>query len=302
MAPISSAASTTRTKDWSALATVMTLAIGFTYSDDTVEFADDLAGGRFEAAEGWLVFALDGLLVLATAVLRWRLIRPADLRVFVKSLLTGRWGAGAALVVLAHLALICTAGWRTNLGVGASVAVSVAASAVFVVAMALLLLSALSDAEGRTTRGWVAPIVLGTLGAQLASALWYPAIEREENCAGEISAWYFSNMGHMFALLLLTLCMELNYLRRNPTALDAGQRVAPLFTVIMLGVSLPLSFTVLVKADMPRCGIAAVWHEYFTFVFTAQALIIGLATVVWLLIRGATDADADADADGQGKR
>ena len=49
--------------------------------------------------------------------------------------------------------------------------------------------------------------------------------------------------------------------------------------------------TVLVKADMPRCGIAAVWHEYFTFVFTAQALIMGLATVVWLLIRGAAQSE-----------
>lgn len=270
------------------------MAIGFTYSDDFVEFADDLAGGRFESAESWLVFALDALLVLVTAALRWQLLRPVDPKLFAKGLLSGRWGAGAALVVLAHLVLISTAGWRTNLGIGASVAVSLTASVVFVCAMTLLLLSALSDADGQTTRGWVAPIVLGTLGAQLASALWYPAIEREENCAGEISAWYFSNMGYMFALLLLTLCVELNYLRRNPTVRDAGQRVAPLFTVIMLGISLPLSFTVLVKADMPRCGVAAVWHEYFTFVFTAQALIIGLATVVWLLIRGATDADADS--------
>lgn len=125
----------------------------------------------------------------------------------------------------------------------------------------------------------------------MASALWYPAIERHENCAGEISAWYFSNMSYMFALILLTLCVELNFLRRNPMDRDAGQRVAPLFTVIMISLSMPLSFTVLVKADMPRCGIAAVWHEYFTFVFTAQALIIGLATVVWLLIHGAAQSE-----------
>lgn len=284
--------SDTRFKDWPALATVLMLVIGFTYSDDIVEFVDDLAGGRFKAAEGWIVFALDGLLVMATAALRWLLHRPADPKAFAKGLLNGRWGGGAALVVLMHLVLIGTAGWRANLGPGASLAVSMAASVVFVVAMTLLLLSALSDAEGRTTRGWVTPIVLGTLGAQLASALWYPAIEREEDCAGEISAWYFSNMSYMFAFILLTLCVELNYLRRNPTDRDAGQRVAPIFTVIILALSLPLSFTVLVKADMPRCGIAAVWHEYFTFVFTAQALIIGLATVVWLLIRGAAESDA----------
>lgn len=283
--------SETRFKDWPALATVLMLVIGFTYSDDIVEFADDLTGGRFKAAAGWIVFALDGLLVIATAALRWLLLRPADLKAFAKGLLTGRWGGGAALVVLMHLVLIGTAGWRANLGPGASLAVNLAASVVFVVAMTLLLLSALSDAEGRTTRGWVTPIVLGTLGAQLASALWYPAIEREEDCAGEISAWYFSNMSYMFAFILLTLCVELNYLRRDPMDRDAGERVAPLFTVIMLALSLPLSFTVLVKADMPRCGMAAVWHEYLTFVFTAQTMIIGLATVVWLLIRGAAHSE-----------
>ena len=192
--------------------------------------------------------------------------------------------------MLTHLFLVCTAGWRASLEPVASVTISLSASVLFVVAMTLLLLSALSDEEGRTTRGWVTPIVLGTLGAQLASALWYPAIERHENCAGEISAWYFSNMSYMFALILLTLCVELNFLRRNPMDHDAGQRVAPLFTVIMISLSMPLSFTVLVKTDMPRCGIAAVWHEYFTFVFTAQALIIGLATVVWLLIRSAAQS------------
>lgn len=283
--------SDTRFKDWLALATVFMLAIGFTYSDDIVEFADDLAGRRFKAAEGWVVFAVDGLLVMATAALRWLLHRPADPKAFTKRLLTGRWGAGAALVVLTHLFLVCTAGWRASLSPVASVTISLSASVLFVVAMTLLLLSALSDEEGRTTRGWVTPIVLGTLGAQLASALWYPAIERHENCAGEISAWYFSNMSYMFALILLTLCVELNFLRRNPMDRDAGQRVAPLFTVIMISLSMPLSFTVLVKADMPRCGIAAVWHEYFTFVFTAQALIIGLATVVWLLIHGAAQSE-----------
>lgn len=283
--------SDTRFKDWLALATVFMLAIGFTYSDDIVEFADDLAGRRFKAAEGWVVFAVDGLLVMATAALRWLLHRPVDPKAFTKRLLTGRWGAGAALVVLTHLFLVCTAGWRASLSPVASVTISLSASVLFVVAMTLLLLSALSDEEGRTTRGWVTPIVLGTLGAQLASALWYPAIERHENCAGEISAWYFSNMSYMFALILLTLCVELNFLRRNPMDRDAGQRVAPLFTVIMISLSMPLSFTVLVKADMPRCGIAAVWHEYFTFVFTAQALIIGLATVVWLLIHGAAQSE-----------
>ena len=41
-----------------------------------------------------------------------------------------------------------------------------------------------------------------------------------------------------------------------------------------------LAFTMLVKADTSRCGLAAVWHEYISFVVTAQAMAIGLATRV----------------------
>lgn len=42
-------------------------------------------------------------------------------------------------------------------------------------------------------------------------------------------------------------------------------RVAPVLTVAMLSVSMVLSFSMMVKADMPKCGMAAVWHEYISF-------------------------------------
>ena len=177
--------------------------------------------------------AVDGLLVMATAALRWLLHRPADPKAFTKRLLTGRWGRGrtgcADAPVLGLYSRMASELEPRRFGDDQFVGECVVRRRDDAVA------AVRAERRGRPhNAGWVTPIVLGTLGAQLASALWYPAIERHENCAGEISAWYFSNMSYMFALILLTLCVELNFLRRNPMDRDAGQRVAPLFTVIMI--------------------------------------------------------------------
>ena len=260
------------------------LVIGFTYSDDVVEFVDDLTGGRFGGAGPWLVFALDCVLVAVTAALKWRMSDDTDPGMFLRRMVIGRWGLAAALVVATHLTFIATAAQRARLGTSASLGINLLGTLVFLTALTLLLVSALSDKADRGTSSWVAPIVLGTVVAQLASALWYPVINREPGCAGEVASWYFSDMAHITPVLLLTLGIELGYLRRNSATLDAGQRVAPLLTVIMLGISELLALSMMVKADRPKCGLAAVWHEYIAFVFTAQAMTIGLATVMWMLI------------------
>ena len=49
------------------------LVVGFTFSDDIVHFILDMTGNGNSAAKPWLVFALDGLLVAATAMLKWRI-------------------------------------------------------------------------------------------------------------------------------------------------------------------------------------------------------------------------------------
>lgn len=261
------------------------LVIGFTYSDDFVEFVLDLTGRRFADAGPWLVFALDSLLVVGTAVLKWR-ISGADSTPgeFVRRQLTGLWGLGAALVVGSHLILIATTAPRARLGVSTSVWVSLLSTLVFITAMALLLISALSEDKISDSRGWVLPLVAGAFAAQATSVLWYPVIDVEEGCT-DVSSWFFSDMAHITPVVLLTLGLELNYLRRNNTSLSAGLRVAPVLTVMMLGVSEVLAFSMMVKADVPKCGMAAVWHEYVALVFTVQSMTTGLATLVWLLVK-----------------
>ena len=198
---------------------------------------------------------------------------------------------GAVLVIGGHLTLIATAQQRAALGDTASVWISLLASAVFVVAMTLLLFSVLG--EGTASRGWIVPLAVGTFVVEIASSLWYPVIDVQKGCAGEISASYFSEIVNIIAVVLLALGIESNFVRRSAAARDPGHRVAPVLTVILLCVGLALSFTMLAKANLgPFCGIGAVWHEYISFVVTVQALAIGLATLVWLMVVGAVQENA----------
>lgn len=276
-----------------ALVTVFLLIVGFTFSDDLVEYLLDVTGNSRTAATGrqWLVLAVDLVLVLVTAALKWRISeRRTGPATFLRTLVTGWWGLGAVLVLGAHLALILTSEHRAGLGDLASFWISVLATAIFVAAMTLLLLSALSENPG--SRGWIAPLVIGTFVAQLASALWYPAINTEGACAGDVSSGFFSDVTNVLSLVLLSIAVELNYVRRSANETDPGRRIAPVFTVLLMCVALGLGFTMLVKADQqPRCGVGALWHEYIVFVVDVQALAIGLATMVWLLVADAVAPD-----------
>lgn len=280
-------------RDLPAFVAVFLLIVGFTFSDDVVEFLLDVTGNYRLAARQrqWLVLGLDVLLVLATAFLKWQIhedrFPPA---VLLRKLLTGWWALGALLVVGGHLVLILTSEHRSGLGDVASFWINLLASAVFVAAMTMLLLSALS--ERPASRSWIAPLVFGTFVVQVGSALWYPVIDVNSGCAGEVSPQFFSDMTNMISLVLLTIAVELNYIRRTAAELDPGRRMAPVFIVLLLCTAVALALTMDVKADQRMlCGTAAVWHEYIAFVVCIQAMAIGLATLVWLLVIDALGQD-----------
>lgn len=279
--------------DLPALVAVLLLIVVFTFSDDAVEFILDVTGNTHLAATNrqWLVMGLDVLLVLATAVLQWQIAAERlSVVALVRKLLTGWWVIGAVLVICAHLALILTSEHRSALGDVASFWISVLASAVFVAAMTLLLLSVLRAKPASS--GWIAPLVFGTFVVQIGSALWYPVIDVNAGCAGEISPQFFSDMTNMISIVLLTTAVTLNYVRRNAVEADPGRRMAPVFIVLLLCTALGLALTMDVKAGGARlCGTAAVWHEYISFVICIQAMAIGLATLVWLLLADAVGRD-----------
>jgi hypothetical protein len=69
---------------------------------------------------------------------------------------------------------------------------------------------------------------------QIASALWFPVLDVERECAGTISTDFFSQMVQVIPMLLVTLGIEFGFLRRSPPPRTLGQRAAPILTIVML--------------------------------------------------------------------
>lgn len=284
--------------DWPAILAVFAMIIAFTYSDDLVELVVEVTD--LDVATGqWIVAALDCLLVASTALLKWRIAARADgagrlgVKSFLHRLLRSWWSVGAALVVVLHISVI---GLSDNLGQGGWLWTSLPLSLLFVVAMALVLVSTLDSGPtfgpGAWSRnGWILPLITGTFVVQVASALWYPAVYVPESCNNQISTDFFAQMVQVIPMLLITLGIELSFVRRAGAVRSPGQRAAPILTVVMLCVAEGLAFSMLVKADAVNCGVAAVWHEYIAFVVTVQATAIALATLVWLLLSDATETE-----------
>jgi len=267
------------------------LVIAFTYSNDIVEFGMDLAHKPFTGLGQWLVLLLDLVLVIGTGALKWLMDREhTDFGTFARQLLRGWWGAGAAVVVILHLALIANGARMEGLNKDAALIVSLLATVAFVAAMTMLLLSAHSEATG--SRTWLVPLVFATLVTQIASALWEPIIDSGSGCANDVSPAYFASAIDIIALTLLAIGVELSYIRRVSGVRDAAERAAPVLTIILLCAGQMLALSMMVKADLgEQCGRIAVWHEYMSFLICTQAMAVGLATITWLLV---TDMGDDA--------
>jgi hypothetical protein len=296
-----------RPADWPAILVVFALVVGFTYSDDLLELVLDATNAGFSGLR-WMVLALDCVLIAGAALLKKRITSNDDTGerlpwgAFLRQLVRGWWAVGAVLVVAVHLVLILTAPSRAHLGEVASVWIQLLGSLLFVVAMSLVLMSVLDDdltpldhrrGVGRARRDWILPLAVGTFVVHVASALWYPVIDMNQGCANEIAPDFFSNMVQVLPLLLVTLGIEMNFLRRTAAMSHPGQRAAPVITVLLLCIAEGLAFSMLVKSEDVHCGFGAVWHEYIAFVVTVQATAISLATLVWLLLTNPSETTAE---------
>ncbi|MEI6254935.1 MAG: hypothetical protein WCP30_19250 [Mycobacteriaceae bacterium] len=267
--------------DWPAITAVFVLVIGFTYSDDIVEFF--ASTGPEHISTRWAIVALDLLLVAGSAVLKWHMTPPPRrFGEFLQGLLRGLWPIGAAVVLIAHLLLVTTAPPGRGWAVAGSPWLTLLTTTAFVAAMGLLLVSALGD--GSAPRGWIVPVVIGTFVVQLASAMWYPIIDVDRACTGDVSTEYFNGMVQVLPVFLVTLGLEVNYLRRSNAIRAPGQRAVAVMTVILLCVAEALAFSMLIRGHRISCGWAADWHEYIAFVATVHAAAISLATLAWLLL------------------
>lgn len=266
---------------WAAIAAVFALVIGFTYSDDFVEFFAEASGRKYVDLR-WAILTLDVALIAGTALLKWSVTgHTRQTRLFLSKLFRGWWAVGAGLVIAIHLMLLTTPGPPRGWAIANSPWLTLLTNAAFVSAMGMMLASALT---GDGAKGWILPVLIGTFVAQLASALWYPVIDSGSGCADNISSEYFNGMVQVLPLFLVTLGLEVNYLRINKAFRDPGQRAVSVLTVLLLCSAEALAFSMLVKGNRVACGMAATWHEYIAFVITVHAAAISLATLAWLLL------------------
>jgi hypothetical protein len=288
-----------------ALVAVFVWVGAFTYSEDVVDAVNDVTAAvgtpRFpDWVWVWAPLAVDTVLIAAS----WPLKRRFAASDGDGARLWGWWTSGALLTVAVHVMMSLTEPHPVN---AATVWLQILASLLFVIAMGLLLTSAL-NADPMTLFSWrrrearprdwvrthsILPLIVGTFFGYLATPLWYPVItlhtspigsSAENACPPAIDPEYFAQMSSIIPVLLLTLGMEFNYVRRaeGDAVGEPIQRAVPILTVILLCVAEALAFSALVGKN--ACGLTAVWHEYIALVVTAQAGAIGLATVVWLML------------------
>ena len=243
--------------DRPAILAVFLLVLGLTYSDDIVELI--FAGaGNLGAYPQWIVLLIDGALVLAAALLKWRMetrARRGDAlswREFASILWRSWWPLGTALVIVGQIFVAV---------LGSALWVDLVASAILTVAMSLLLVAALDVGSPSARRwrdsNWIAPLVLGTLVVQVASSLWFPVINLQGECADTVSRDFFGQMVQVIPMLLVTLGIEMGYLQRAQSLRTPGQRAAPVLTVAMLCLAEILTFSMLVDLGS---GLLRIWR------------------------------------------
>ena len=130
----------------------------------------------------------------------------------------------------------------------------------FDVALTLLLLSALGGGN-RASRSWVVPFVFEAWSSRSRRCCGTRSSTSIISCANDISsAYFFRDMANnILPIILLTLALRMNYVRRSVGNADPGRRVATGLIVIMMCIAEALAFSMLVRptrrgAAWPRSG------------------------------------------------
>ncbi|WP_018599404.1 hypothetical protein [Mycobacterium sp. 155] len=303
---------------------VFLLLFVFSYSEEIIGLLFDLvstgAHNSWRTNFGWrmLVVAIE-IVVLLVVGLKKRAIGRID---GTGPRLWPLWWTGFGVLIILDLVL-------SELPFRPSVWVLLAASVVIAATMGTMMATSLNadprvlfsaDRRAAHPTDWrraraVVPLVLGTFACYLAAIAYnrsldvdsvrtlpsdvaaqiaaLPLAERlgtlEIACESAVGSAYFNNVVAVIPLLLLTLGVEFNFFRRNLR--DPAQRATTAATVTVLSAALVFALSTL-PFDGQGCNdMLSDWHEFLTFVITAQGISIGLITLVWLLVSSSPDDD-----------
>lgn len=270
-------------------------------------FSEELAQGLYEAIANpsyqqlrplWALPALDALLLLlflAVAVRQWR--RAAD---GPRRSLVLWWMAAAMGTIGLDVMLEMVARSRYAKLPGAMMWIDIASSMAYVALSAILLATTfgivparrrtrdVSD-EARERRegfGAALPLLIGTLAAYIAGAIWDRYLECTHgvpysSCGGSINTEYFAQLSQVIPILLIAVGLESRLYRR---IIDGPAYGMVIVAVLVLTFGEILAITALTRADGQAPGVTLNgWHEYFAFVVSIEALFVGVATLIWAI-------------------
>lgn len=321
-----------RSADRAVFGVVFLMLLVFSHSEELVAGLFKVIGHGLHGQWRISLVVVDVFLLAAVGMLKRRITRADGDR----SRLWGWWGSAFALLLVLDVILyvLPTPVW-----------VDLVASTAYAAAMGVLMATSLNadpltlfsasrrlllPTDWRRVRA-IVPLILGTWACYLAGTAFVdyfdvgtmrdldPTMAAEVDalplpeqlgvlsqlCHGAVSPVFFQQVVGVLPLLLLTLGVEFNYFRRTLT--DPTQRAVTAATVTVMSAGLVFALSTL-PWDGEGCGdVLSGWHEYLTFVLSAQGIFTGLVTLVWLLIastpdtgepeRSALDQDEQADAD-----
>jgi hypothetical protein len=311
-------------RDRSMLGVVLLLVFGFSYSSDLVAWVLEIIGVDTAMAWGIGLVGIDVVILLVVGLFK-RVIGRAE---GGESRLWQIWWLSFGVVAALNVTITCLPDdhplWMDLLVSIAFAATLGVLTAVSLNADPLTLFSAARRAA--LPADWVrvravVPLLVGTCTSYIASTVFddffdldtvrvldshtaaevatLPLVQQlaalNTLCESAVNPELYQHVVGVLPLLLLALGVEFNYFRQ--TLLDPVQRAVTVATVTVMCTALVLALSTL-PFDGAGCGnVPSYWHEYLTFVVSVQGVTIGLATLIWMMVAGTTDAKAKADAD-----
>lgn len=254
-------------------------------------FSDELVDGSLELVERLrpdtvgpagqiflpIVDALLLLLLLACAAIYWKKT-GADRRIRKGLLFLGGVGLTVGTDILTDVL-------RLPLQAPGRLLLNAVAAFILVGALSLVLLAFFGDRRDFYS---VVPLLAGTLVAYLGSVVWdsyrvmTPACAVSDTpCAGLIDQEYFAQLSQIIPLILIAVGLEAGFFRRNFTS--PARRAVTINTVLILCLGEVMAISALPLKNEGD-ALLSPWHEYFAFVVTLEAVFVGIAVVIWILV------------------
>jgi hypothetical protein len=264
----------------------VTIFVPLAFSDEFLNAIVDALGREYDDYR-WLLAIIDAVIL---ALLGWQGVRFQRARGGLGRTTVLWWSAGAVVTLVAdrleNVDPLGTLAWF-----------DVATSVVYVVTLAVLFAATLGadplllvspgrrSSYGPDNDDWrrvraTVPLLVGVLGAYLASAWWIHFLHSH----GGVNSEFFSQVSQVIALLIVALGIEEHFY--GDAMSDSMHRPLAILSLSVLALGEVLALSVLVRGDTKaKNGVNLIgsWHGYVALILSVYACLVALTTLIWVL-------------------